>query len=54
MDLQKMRAKIVDNSFVIVGAVTVGCNAEWDSSQVGIKDKLERVDGLFGNTHTTG
>lgn len=54
MDLQKMRAKIVDNSFKIVGAVTVGCNAEWDNSQVGVKDKLEIMDGLFGNAHTVG
>jgi hypothetical protein len=42
MNLQKMRAKIVDNSFIIVGTVTEGCNAEWDSSQVGGKVKLER------------
>jgi len=49
-----MRAKVVDNSFIIVGAVTVGCNAEWDSSQVGIKDKLDRGDGLFGNANTVG
>jgi len=26
MNLQKMRAKIVDNRFIIVGAVTEGCN----------------------------
>ena len=53
MNLQKMRAKIVDNSFIIVGTVAEGCNAEWDSSQVNGKVKLER-DGLFGNAHTTG
>jgi len=52
MDLQKMRAKIVDNSFKIVGTVTEGCNAEWGNSQVGGKDKLERMDRLFGNAHT--
>ena len=42
MDLQKMRAKIIDNSFIFVGAVAEGCNAEWDSSQAAVEDKLER------------
>ena len=39
MNLQKMRAKIVDNRFKIIGAVTVGGNAEWDSCQVCIISK---------------
>jgi hypothetical protein len=27
VDLQKVRAKVVDNRFVVVGPIAVGCNA---------------------------
>lgn len=35
MNLQKMRAKIVDDGFIIVGAVTVGCNVFGNAHTVG-------------------